>query len=158
MAKKVEENKTEDQVSGTIPAENPAVDRNVDQSGEAVVNTTGKRPGEVLVSGAEFLEFKNVGEVFTGYYTGRQSIRQKDGKEENQKAGDVMGYYFVTSDGTEVIIGNSFNVKTAMEKGVKEGDVLYIEFLGQEDLGGGKKVNKLHIARLTADEKKRYGF
>jgi hypothetical protein len=154
--KELENNDLPEQQETTKETVNPGAELEQAKS-EPAPKAPGKKPGRVLVSGAEFLEFKKEGETFIGQYTGRQSIREKDGKQADQKAGDVMGYYFVDKSGIEVIVGNSYAIKKAMVE-VKKGDVIYIEFLGQDDLGGGKTVNRLHIAVLEEDEKKDHGF
>lgn len=94
-----------------------------------------------LVSGAAFHDFEASPE-FTGTYL-TPVVREKDG-DENQKAGDVMGYLFADENGEETIIGNSHQVGKAIEQ-VKKGDLLYFQFLGKTQNSKGQQVNRFRV-------------
>ena len=106
---------------------------------------------ETLVSGADFFEFTDSNNVFVGRYLGTKAVREKDGQGENQKAGSVMGYNFVSDDGEQYIIGNSHAVQKAMD--IVESRALVkprmrFTFLGQTKNSAGQKVNQFNIELL----------
>jgi hypothetical protein len=107
------------------------------------------RKKRVIVSGAEYWDFDE-NTTFIGTWTGREMKREKDGKEDNQKKGDVIGFYFVDENGQEWVISNSHQIKKAVEQ-VEEGDKLEIIFKGKTENASGKPVNRYEISVIEED-------
>lgn len=97
-----------------------------------------------LSSGGSFHDFE-AEPVFEGVYK-HPVLAVKDNSERNQKKGDVIGYAFDGEDDKEVIVGNSYSVKQAIEQ-VTEGAKMRFEFLGKGE-SGGKPFNKFKIDLL----------
>lgn len=107
---------------------------------------------EVLVSGAEFHDFEK-DPYLVGVYNGEKSVREKDGTEPNQKAGDIMGYVFTTKKGEKTICPANFSVKQAIEKiGTNLPAIVEVTFLGKTALDGGKNFSRMRIQKLTQEE------
>jgi len=108
---------------------------------------------KTIISGAEFWRFSPDekghvdGNVFEGYYVCEQ-LREKDGKQEDQKAGSVIGYVFEQSEtGERYIIGKSHSIEKALTaaKFVTDKLMRFI-FLGQGKNSAGQNFNRFEIA------------
>lgn len=115
-----------------------------------------ERPaGETLVSGATFWDF-DVKPVFIGSFTGKEILREKDGKNAatnpNEKAGSVMGFEFKDVDGNVHLIGNSYSIAKifAGKEGQKHvGKKMFIEFEGKDEQAGKPPFNRFHIQTVA---------
>jgi len=110
-----------------------------------------------IVSGADYHDF-DVESKFIGHYI-NEVKREKDGKEENQKVGDIVGYLMVSESGEEKIIGNAHAIEKAFNTVLTEGPdkgkmyketgaTFYIEFLGKTDIGGGRMYNRFKVGTV----------
>ncbi len=102
---------------------------------------------EKIVSGAEFHDFEKTARVIG--ILGEPVIREKDGKGDNQKIGDVMGYCVTLSDDSEVIVGNSASIEKVVTEGkIKKGEIILFEFLGKGKTADNQPFNRFKIGRL----------
>lgn len=133
----------------------PVVDANDDPFAGKSVTPTGPRPprpaGETLVSGAVFWDFDE-NPVFIGSFTGKEIIRERDGKNAdknpNEKAGSVMGFEFKDENGDIHLLGNSYSIAkvfSGKEGKARIGQKMYIEFEGKEEQAGKQPFNRFHI-------------
>lgn len=101
---------------------------------------------KTITSGANFFKFdEKLSPIFKGKMI-KPVIREKDGEDENQKAGSVMGYEFADVNGELHIIGNSHAIEKAVTTGqMKPGDFVVITFKGQTKNRLGKPVNVFKI-------------
>lgn len=101
---------------------------------------------KTVTSGANFFKFdEKLAPEFKGKMI-KPVIREKDGEDENQKAGSVMGYEFMDVDGELHIIGNSHAIEKAVKDGsIKPGDFVLITFKGKTTNRANKPVNVFKI-------------
>lgn len=101
-----------------------------------------------VVSGASFIEFKEVGQSFSGKFL-RPLLREKDGKGINGEvipAGTVMGYIFENVDGEEQIVGASHQIEKALTaEGEGVGNYYKVTFGGKGQTADKKPFNKFHV-------------
>jgi hypothetical protein len=96
-----------------------------------------------IISGANYHNFQET-PVFQGVYQG----------EHINDEGKLIGYDFISVDGDEVIISNSYSITKALDaefKGtiVSEGGfVMEIEFLGKAEMKNGKPFNRFSVSIL----------
>ena len=96
-----------------------------------------------IISGANYHNFQD-DSIFRGLYQG----------EHINDEGKIIGYDFISVDGDEVIISNSYSITKALDteyKGtiVREGGfVLEIEFLGKSEMKNGKPFNRFSVSIL----------
>lgn len=150
--------KTKEQESA--PAANDQTGINDDAFLPPPITPTGPRAarpkGETIVSGATFWDFDKK-PVFMGTFTGKEILREKDGKNAatnpNEKAGSVMGYEFKDVDGNIHLLGASYSITKVFggaEGKKRAGVVMYIEFEGQEPAANGKPAfNRFHIQTVA---------
>jgi len=133
----------------------PAANFPADTTDNGDVNDTPEEKPKMrtLISGAEFWKFSKDekghvdGDIFEGYFV-KPQIREKDGKEENQKAGSTIGYIFEQAGtGMQFIIGNSHSIEKALTAaGFVTDKLMRFVYLGQGKNGAGQKFNRFEIA------------
>ena len=98
----------------------------------------------------EYFEFKVPGMSLVGKYKGRSPVGGTEGKKQYYQ------YLLDTDYGLKKFhLGNI----TDSEAGavMEEGCIYYIQFQGQENIPGGKRVNKFTIERIYTEEEARVG-
>lgn len=97
-----------------------------------------------------FVQFTAPGVCIIGKFLSRSEV----GGGDNKRA--YVQYIFETDNGTvKFHLGNI----TDNDAGtlMREGRIYYIEFLGQEKIAGGKRVNKFDVQRVYTEEEIRVG-
>ncbi len=99
---------------------------------------------------AQYFEFKEKGVGFVGKLIGVQAVTSKLG-------GDTYNQYlFETDDGlTKCSLGRAADGEVGVV--MKIGGIYSIIYLGQEDIGGGRRINRFDITGIMSEEEIRVG-
>lgn len=89
------------------------------------------------------VEFTNVGNSFIGIYEGVESVDTVDKITGELRA--VNAYRFTGVDHKPATVWGSYWIEKGMEK-VTVGQLVKIEFSGQDQLDGAKKVNNFTVS------------
>lgn len=92
---------------------------------------------------ATYVEFKDKGQKILGKLLARNAVRSSLGE------GTYYQYLFDTDDGrVKFAMGRATDAEAGALMG--RGGVYAIEFLGQEKISGGRKLNKFKVEELEA--------
>lgn len=104
-----------------------------------------------IISAADFKKFE-VGESYSGKFL-KPVLREKDGNEPNQKAGDIIGFLFEDINGDETIIPAAERIiKALTAEGQGIGNFYKITFEGKIQMKNGKFFNRYDVQQYD-DEK-----
>ncbi|NVM22327.1 MAG: hypothetical protein HWN68_11175 [Desulfobacterales bacterium] len=101
-----------------------------------------EKAGGVETLTPQFVEFKKEGQSVLGAYISSADIQGKIGE------GTYKQYVFNTDKGlVKFAMGNATDREVFPQLIV--GDIYHVVFQGQEDIGGGKRVNKFKVEHLV---------
>lgn len=98
-----------------------------------------------LSSSSEFVDFEVTPRVLGKFLAPVK--REKDGNDENQKAGDVIGYEFELENGDTVLVGNSYVIQKAITM-VDPGSILGVTFRGKTTNAKNQPVNLFEVLQF----------
>lgn len=100
-----------------------------------------QKDGRVQRVTPKFVEFKDKDEQVVGRLMGQQTIKSTKNEGTYQ-------HYIVESDNGLIKFAMGSATDGELSATLKRGGVYAFKFLGQEDLGGGRRVNKFDVVEL----------